>query len=99
MNLTHLKTLRILTILLAISLTIVSIAGVFLVDTYERDAVSMAAQGVGQDLVDLFLGVPLLLVTFYYTVKSNRIATLLYGGILFYIMYSFIIHNLKSSKY
>ncbi len=92
MKLAHLKTLRILTILLVISLTIVSIAGIFLSGTYERDSASMAAQGIGQDLVDLFLGVPLLLITFFFASKGRRIATLLYGGILFYIMYSFIIY-------
>ena len=86
------KTLRILTILLAISLAVVSIAGAFFSGTYERDAVSMAAQGVGQDMVDLFLGVPLLLISFFYASRGNRIGSLIYGGILFYIMYSFIIY-------
>lgn len=92
MNLIHLKTLRTLTILLAVSLTIVSIAGAFFPGTYARDAASMAAQGIGQDLVDLFLGVPMLLVTFYFAARGKRVALLLYGGILFYIMYSFIIY-------
>lgn len=86
------KTLRILTILLAISLAVVSIAGAFFSGTYERDAASMAAQGVGQDLVDLFLVVPMLIITFFYASKGKRVASLLYGGILFYIMYSFIIY-------
>ena len=86
------KTLRILTILLAISLAVVSIAGAFFSGTYERDAASMAAQGAGQDLVDLFLVVPMLIITFFYASKGKRVASLLYGGILFYIMYSFIIY-------
>jgi hypothetical protein len=92
MNFTHVKTLRILTLLLALSLSIVSIAGGFFPDTYERDHVSMAAQGAGQDLVDLFLVVPLLLVTYFLAARGSRKASLLYAGTLAYIMYSFVIY-------
>jgi len=88
----HIKVLRILTILLALSLAIVSVAGAFLAETYARDAASMEAQGVGQDLVDLLVAVPLLLVSFYHAAKGNRLFTLIYGGTLFYILYSFIIY-------
>jgi len=88
----HLKILRILTILLASSLAFVSIAGAFFPETYARDSASMGAQGVGQDLVDLFVVVPLLLLSFYYAARGNRLFTLIYGGTLFYILYSFIIY-------
>lgn len=88
----NLKILWILTILLAISLALVSVAGVFFRDTYARDSASLGAQGVGQDLVDLFVAVPLLLISFYFTAKGNRTAVLVYGGTLFYILYSFIIY-------
>jgi hypothetical protein len=92
MEFKNLKILRILTFLLAVSLTIVSVAGAFLPATYEHDAASMAAQGVGQDLVDLFLVVPLLLVSYYMLTRNNRVAALIYGGTLFYILYSFVIY-------
>lgn len=92
MELPHFKTLRILTLILVVSLTIVSVAGGFFAGTYERDSASMAAQGMGQDLVDLFLGVPVLILTFLFAAKGNRISRLLYAGILSYIMYSFIIY-------
>lgn len=92
MNLPHLKTLRILTLFLVVSLTVVSVVGGFFSGTYERDSASMAAQGMGQDLVDLFLGVPMLIGTFIFAAKGNRKARLLYAGILFYIMYSFIMY-------
>lgn len=86
------KILRILTILLAISLALVSLAGAFLPETYVRDHPSMGAQGVGQDLVDLFIAVPLLLLSFFYACRGRKLALLVYGGTLFYIMYSFIIY-------
>ena len=54
------KLITILTVLLLISLTIVSLFGTFIPTTYARDSVSMAAQGMGQDMVDLFIVVPLL---------------------------------------
>jgi len=88
----QIKILRILTILLAISLAIVSVAGAFFPETYSRDSPSLGAQGVGQDLVDLILGVPLLLLSFYYAGKGSRRASLIYAGVLFYILYSFIIY-------
>ena len=92
MKFTHRKILRILTLLLALSLSLVSIAGAFFPNTYERDNVSLAAQGAGQDLVDLFVAVPLLLVTFFLASRGNRKAALLYAGTLAYIMYSFVIY-------
>lgn len=88
----QIKILRILTILLALSLALVSIGGAFFPGTYERDSASLAAQGVGQDLVDLVLAVPLLLISFYYASRGSRVGTLIYGGTLFYIAYSFIIY-------
>ena len=94
MEFKNLAILRVLTVLLALSLTLVSVAGAFLPSTYERDAASMAAQGAGQDLVDLFLVVPLLLGSFYLLTRDNKVAALVYGGILFYILYSFIIYAL-----
>jgi len=88
----YLKTLRVLTLLLVVSLSIISVAGGFFPGTYERDSASMAAQGIGQDLVDLFLGIPLLIASFISAARGNRKARLLYAGILFYFMYSFIIY-------
>jgi len=52
----------------------------------------MAAQGIGQDFVDLFIVVPILLISLVYMRKNNKTATLLFGGTIFYILYSFIIY-------
>ncbi|MGC9342112.1 MAG: hypothetical protein ACP5E3_05385, partial [Bacteroidales bacterium] len=94
MKLKNLKSINLLSIFLSITLTIVSIAGAFFPSTYQREVPSMAAQGAGQDLVDLFLVVPLLLVSLYYTNKGSKIASLFLGGTLAYIMYSFVIYSL-----
>lgn len=87
-----LRPLTVLTVLLSISLAVVSAFGAFDPATYQRDAASMGAQGIGQDLVDLFLVAPLLLLSLYFTRKGNRTWTLIFGGTVFYVMYSFVIY-------
>ena len=90
------KPLRIivfLSVALAVVLAVVSYCGAFVPSTYERDAASMAAQGIGQDLVDLLLVAPLLLVSLAFMLKESKAAFYIYGGTVFYILYSFIIYN------
>ena len=92
MNIKNLKTITVLAVLLAISLAAVSIGGAFLPRTYERETASIAAQGAGQDLVDLFLVVPLLLLSLVFLLKKGRRALFVFGGTVFYILYSFVIY-------
>jgi len=90
----QLKIITILSVLLALSLAIASFCGAFLPVTYEREVSSLATQGIGQDLVDLFLVVPLLIILLIFVRKQNRAAMFLFSGTLFYILYSFIIYSL-----
>lgn len=92
MTLPYQRILGILTILLAGTLAAVSAAGVFLSGTYERESASIAAQVIGQDMVDLFLVVPLLLISFRMARRGSRTWILIYGGVLAYLMYSFVIY-------
>jgi len=73
--------------------TVASVFGAFINITYARETASMAAQGIGQDLVDLFLVVPAILISLYYMRRKNRKATLIFGGLIFYVLYSFIIYS------
>ena len=82
----------ILTFLLAILLTIVSFSGSFIASTYQRDSLSIAVQGRGQDIFDLIFIVPLLIITMLLTLKGNKSAAFIYGGTLLYILYSFFIY-------
>jgi len=86
------KVIVILSTVMAIALAIVSFFGAFDAVTYERDASSMAAQGAGQDLVDLVLVVPLLVFSLIFTLRNSRTASLIFGGVVFYILYSFFIY-------
>jgi hypothetical protein len=92
MDMRHLKTITILSALLAVSLAAVSFSGAFIPRAYEREVPSMAAQGVGQDIVDLFLVVPLLLLSLVFIRKKSRVAVFVFGGTVFYVLYSFVVY-------
>jgi len=89
----NLKIVQILTFALAACLAVVSFFGVFVPNTYERDAASMAAQGVGQDIVNLFFVLPLLLLSLIFIARGSKIAIFIYSGTLFYLLYSFVIYS------
>lgn len=88
------KQIGILTVLLTLALIVASACGAFIPATYEKETASLAAQGVGQDLVNLFLVAPGLIITLIYTIKGNVRAALILEGLLFYTIYSYIIYAL-----
>lgn len=90
----QLRVITVLTSLMLVFLSTASFFGTFVDITYAREVPSMAAQGIGQDMVDLFLVVPAIIISLIYMRKGNKTATLLFGGLVFYVMYSFIIYSL-----
>lgn len=87
-----LPSLTLITLVLAVSLAVVSFFGAFDPSTYGRDSASIAAQGIGQDLFNLFIVTPLLLLSLFLARTGRRSWVFIFGGSLFYIMYSFIIY-------
>jgi len=83
-----------LTLVLTVFLAIASYYGVFVPATYARDSVSMGTQGMGQDVFDLFVAVPLLVIALVFTLRGSRAALLVLGGTVFYVLYSYIIYAL-----
>ncbi|MEJ2054219.1 MAG: hypothetical protein P8X42_09890 [Calditrichaceae bacterium] len=83
-----------LTIILAILLAIAAYCGAFIPETYQRDTASIAVQGIGQDFVNLFLVVPLLIIVLPFIKRDQNKALLFHAGTLFYILYSFIIYTM-----
>jgi hypothetical protein len=63
---------------------------------YEHDSVSMAAQAIAQDYVTLFLGVPLLLLSFYLYRKGLLKGSLLLTGTLGYFLYTYASYSFLS---
>ncbi|MFP7299237.1 hypothetical protein [Neobacillus niacini] len=63
---------------------------------YVHDSVSMAAQAIAQDYVTLFLGVPLLLLSFYLYRKGLLKGSLLLTGTLGYFLYTYASYSFLS---
>ena len=90
----QMKILIVLSIALAAAIAVASFFGIFVSGTYERETASLAAQGVGQDIVNLFLAVPLLILSLIFMLRECRFAFFIYGGTIFYILYSYVIYSL-----
>ncbi len=69
-----------------------SLGGIVLPSTYARETASWAAQGVGQDWVNLVLVVPWMLTAAIFTLRGSRRAVLLLGAALVYSLYSYVIY-------
>ncbi len=94
MNDKQLRLITVLSLIMVLFLIIASVFGAFVDITYAREVPSMAAQGIGQDLVDLFLVIPATVISLVLMNRGNKKATLIFGGLVFYILYSFIIYSL-----
>jgi hypothetical protein len=81
-----------LSILICILLVVVSCVGLFFPNTYSAETPNWNAQAVGQDIFDLFLVVPFLLITVIFIRKRSRKALLLWSGAVLYLVYSFVIY-------
>lgn len=69
-----------------------SIAGVYSDATYARESASWAAQGVGQDVVNLFFVFPILVVSALVAWRRPGSATRVWLGALLYMIYSFALY-------
>jgi hypothetical protein len=78
---------------LAILTAVVSYAGVFIESTYARENTLYAAQGIGQDIVNLFIVVPILLIAAFFAWRKNKFGLLIWSGTVFYLAYSYTIYS------
>lgn len=76
-------------ILLVIS---VSIVGLLYPEIYRAAPPTWLTQSVGQDAIDLFLVVPVLIIGTLYSFTSHRVAVYLWLGTLLYLVYTFMIY-------
>lgn len=70
----------------------VSLVGLLYPEIYKGASPNWLAQSVGQDAVDLFLVVPVLIIGTIYSFTSHRIAVYLWLGTLLYLVYTFLIY-------
>lgn len=92
MELKHPRLLIGLTLAMTAMLVIASCYGAFVPATYAHDSASMGTQGMGQDVFDLFVIVPLLLILLALSLRGSRIAFLTLSGMVFYVLYSYVIY-------
>ncbi len=77
---------------LAILIICVSLFGLFYPDTYFLETPQWHAQCIGQDILDLFLIVPVLIFSGLFCCKDNKVFYPIFGGTVLYIAYTFVIY-------
>src|SRR6185503_15533855 len=82
----------IISLVLAGLVIIVSLAGILIPNFYSVETPDWQAQSIGQDIVDLFVIVPCLIITSVFAYRNNRKAMLVWGGVLCYLIYTFIFY-------
>lgn len=71
---------------------VVSCAGLLTPGFYAAETPNWQAQTIGQDMIDLFLIVPSLLITSVVAYRNSRTALLMRGGVLLYLTYTFVLY-------
>lgn len=77
---------------LGILVIITSSIGIFTPDFYFKATLNWQVQSIGQDIIDLFLIVPCLLITSILASRGNKSAEILWGGTVLYLTYTFVIY-------
>lgn len=86
------KAILVLSALIAVLMTVVSYTGIYTIDFYEAESFNWQAQSLAQDMINLVLIVPVLILTAIFAYRKSHVAALLWAGTLLYIMYTFTIY-------
>jgi hypothetical protein len=70
-----------------------SASGIFLSSAYAKESPLWAAQGTGQDYINLFIVFPVLLISAYLVSKGSIRALFIWLGLLIYIAYSYVLYS------
>lgn len=76
----------------AVLMAIASAAGIFLPSTYARETATWATQGKGQDIANLFIVFPAMLVAIRFALRGRLRAALIALGLLIYVAYSYVLY-------
>lgn len=77
---------------LAALVIFVSAIGLSTPGFYAAETTNWQAQSAGQDLIDLFIVVPALLVSAVFAYNKKKAAILVWGGVITYLLYTFLIY-------
>ncbi|SMO66008.1 hypothetical protein [Solitalea koreensis] len=86
------KTLFAISWFIAIFIIIASGVGLLDPNIYAKETPNWHAQSIAQDLVNLFLIAPFLIITSVLAFKANKIAEMLWSGVIFYLIYTYTIY-------
>ena len=86
------RTILLLSLLLTALIITVSCVGLLTPDFYSKETLTWQAQSIGQDMIDLFLIAPCLLITSILAYRNNKAATMVWGGVVLYLTYTFVIY-------
>ncbi len=86
------KTILQLSIPLAVFVIAAGSIGFFTLAFYSHETVNWQAQSIGQDMIDVFLVSPCLLLTSVFAYGNNKIALAIWPGIVLYLTYTFVIY-------
>ena len=70
----------------------VSLVGLIVPELYIKETPDWALQSAAQDAVDLFLILPVLVLSGLYTFRGERLAASVWAGTLIYLVYTFVIY-------
>jgi hypothetical protein len=73
-------------------MAVASAAGVFMPGTYAKETASWATQGYGQDIANLFVVFPAMLISLHFAFRGSVRATLVALGLLIYMAYSYVLY-------
>jgi len=90
-----LKSRMILLLSIAITALIasVSLVGIYSPNFYALETLNWQVQSIGQDVIDLVLIVPVLIVTALITLKNRTVGFPVWGGVILYLIYTFTIYS------
>ncbi len=83
------KIIYINSMIIAVLASIATLSGLFWKGLYIHDTISGAAQMMGQDLVTLIVGIPVLLGSLYLIRQNSLRGNLIWMGTVFYFLYSY----------
>ena len=85
-------TILVLSLLISGLIILVSLTGILDPELYSRESLNWRTQSIAQDKVDLFLLVPVLLITsiLIYLKKTQNV--LIWAGVILYLIYTFTIY-------
>jgi len=70
----------------------VSCVGLLTPGFYSKETLNWQVQSTWQDMIDLFLILPCLLVTSILAYRNNKAATYIWGGVVLYLTYTFVLY-------